>query len=226
VPLGSPLARALLPQLARLTASRYRYRLLETAALGLAADECVRLWLSRFAASQVVGQSRILSSTVFFTMGWALVAGWVMLGGWFDPQTRSLIGQLAIRRGYDDSDVGRLEILAACRWLALWVAAPVVIVAAFGAVRASTLAALWFLTSNLLLSLSFAELTASCVAAAVITLRRLEATRVLEMASARRIWLGACLLPEVARFVLPGFPTLRAIAASIEQVILHWGAGG
>jgi hypothetical protein len=217
---GPPQAWPLLLWLNRAGARRYRYRLLQGAAIGLTINQCCLLWLGQLAGARATGQARLLGSTVFFSMGIALAAGWVLLGGWFDESTRALLGQMAARRGYSTTDASRLETLASWRWLALLLAGPIVVLAFVAELRMSTRPALLSLTSNLLLSLLFAQLAAAAVVIAVAGLKNLE------LRTARRIWLLACLLPELVRPIAPGFPTLRIVAAAMEQAIVRWGAGG
>jgi hypothetical protein len=217
--LGPPRAWALLLWLNKAGAARFRYRLLQGLALSLAVNQCSLLWLGQFAGARAAGQAHLLASTTYWSVGLALVSGWVLLGGWFDDSTRALFGQLATRRGYTASNTRQLESMSSWRWLALLLAFPSVTLAFAATLRMSALSDLGALAVNLSLSLLFTEAAAACVVFAVVALRRFE-PRV-----ARRFWLLACFLPEVIRPLLPGFPTLRVLAAATEQIILRWGAG-
>jgi hypothetical protein len=217
---GPPKAWPLLLWLNAAGARRYRFRLLQGTAIGLTINQCSLLWLGQLAGARATGQARLLGSTVFFAMGLALAAGWILLGGWFDEPTRALLGQMTARRGYSTTDASRLETLASWRWLALLLAFPILVLALVAELRASTRPDLLSLASNVLLSLLFTQLAAAGVVVAVAALKRLE------LRTARRLWLLACLLPELVRPVAPGFPTLRIVAAAMEQAIVRWGAGG
>jgi hypothetical protein len=218
--LGPPRAWPLLYWLNRAGRARYRYRLLQGLALGLAIDESALYWLAHTAAPRAGDQVRLLASTLFWSVGLGVVAGWVLLGGWFDDTTRAMFAQLAQRRGYSAPICRYLETMASWRWLATLLAFPSLAFVLVAAVRVSTPVELGALTCNLLLALLFTQLTAACIIGAVAALRPLEPKQ------ARRIWLLACLLPELLRPILPGLPTLRVLATTLQQALLRWGAGG
>jgi hypothetical protein len=210
----------LLYWLNRAGAARYRYRLLQGMALGLAIDECTLYWLGHAAAARASDQVRWLASTLFWSVGLGIVAGWVLLGGWFDDATRAMFAQLAQRRGYQTQVCRYLETMASWRWLATLIALPSLAFVLVAAVRVSSPVELGALASNLLLALLFTQLTAACIIGAVVALRPLEPKQ------ARRVWLLVCLLPELLRPILPGLPTLRVLASSLQEALLRWGASG
>jgi hypothetical protein len=218
--LGPPRAWPLLHWLNRAGAARYRYRLLQGLALGLAIDECTLSWLSQAAGAGTGVQVRLLASTLFWSVMLGFVAGWVLLGGWFDESTRALFGQLNQRRGYAAPVSRYLETMASWRWLAGLLAFPSLVLAVVAAVRVTSPLELGALASSFLLALLFTQLTAACVTGAVAALRPLEPKQ------ARRLWLLACVLPELLRPILPDLPTVRVLASTLEEALLRWGAGG
>lgn len=218
--LGPPRAWALLYWLNRAGTVRYRYRLLQGLALGLAIDECTVFWLASHAELAGPAQIRLLASTLFWSVLLGMVAGWVLLGGWFDEPTRGLVTQLAERRGYSASVCRHLETMASWRWLSGLLAFPSLVFSGIAAVRAMRPMALGASVYNLLLALLFTQLVAASIIGAVAALRSLEQKR------ARQVWLLACVLPELLRPFLPGLPTLSALATTLEQAVLRWGAGG
>ncbi len=218
--LGPLRAWPVLYWLNRAGTARFRYRLLQSLSLGLAIDECSLYWLAHTAAPRAGDQIRLLASTLFWSVGLGIIAGWVLLGGWFDEATRAMFGQLAQRRGYSAPVCSYLETMASWRWLATLLAFPSLAFVLVAAVRVSTPVELGALFSNLLLALLFTQLTAACVIGTVAALRPLEPKQ------ARRLWLLACILPELLRPILPGLPTLRVLATTLEEALLRWGAGG
>lgn len=218
--LGPPQAWALLFWLNRAGAVRYRFRLLQGLALGLAIDEATVYWLGNASGIGSTIRVKLLASTLFFSIAIGIVAGWVLLGGWFDDPTRALFGQLGQRRGYSQSVCRYLETMASWRWLAGLMATPCLAFSVVAAVRIASLGALGAWAMDLLLALVFSQLAAACIVGAVVALRSLELKR------ARQIWLLACIVPEVIRPMLPGLPTLRILASTLEEALMRWGTGG
>lgn len=217
---SQPRTSELLSWINRMARAQFRHRLLVLVALLLTAFECSKLWLARESGVDAFGQNSALASTVYYCFWLALVAGWFRLGGWLDESTQSLFDQLATRRGFDGASCKRLSAIAYFRWLSLLLAAPLLMVAAVATVSVARASELLAIVSNLLLGLTFVQLTAVGVVFAVHALEKLE------LATARRIWLLACVVPELLRPLLPGLPTLRSLAAAMEHAILRWGLGG
>ena len=215
-----PRAWPLVAWLNRAGASRLRFRILQGFAFSLVLNELSLYWLAVSSGVGVAGQTRLLASTVFWTVWLGLAAGWVLLGGWFEEPTRALFGQLAQRRGFAPTVSRSLEVLASWRWLSGLLAFPSLacgIVAATQVANARELAAL---TSTVALALLFTQLTTGLVLGATVALRPLEP------AYAKRLWLFACIVPELLRPIFSGLPTVRTLANVLEAGLLRWGAGG
>jgi hypothetical protein len=218
--LSRPKLNALLSWVNGVARRAFRHRVLVFAALVLALSECSILWLARKANHPAAGQTTVFASTVYYCFWLAIVAGWVRLGGWLDTHTQTLFEQIAIRRGFDSATCKRICTFAYFRWLSLLLAFPVIAVALLsmiGVTRSSELLAIF---ANSVLSLALVQIMASGVVFAVHGLERFE------LHHARRLWLLACIVPELARPLLPGLPTLRSLALAAEHAVLHWGLRG
>lgn len=218
--LSRPKLSELLSWVNRVARRAFRNRLLASAALGLALSECSMIWLARKANYPSLGQTTALGSTVYYSFWLAIVAGWVRLGGWLDTSTQTLFEQIAIRRGFDSASCKRICAFAYFRWLSLLLATPVIAVALLSMVSVTRSSELIAILANTVLSLFLVQIMASTVVFAVHGLERFA------LPHARRIWLLACILPELARPLLPGLPTLRSLASAAEHAILHWGLRG
>lgn len=215
-----PSIAALMQWINRIAAAQLRYRLLMGAALSLAISECTLAWLAQRFGLELAAQTRALASTVYYCFGLAIAAGWFGLGGWLDSRAARLFEELAVRRGFDGASCKRIEMFAYWRWMSFYLGLPVVPIALVGMIRGLRLPEFLAVLSNLLLALLFTQVLAAAVVAAVVAMRKLE------LRTARRAWLLACVVPELLRPFAPGFPTLRSLASATEHLILRWGAGG